>query len=110
MQVFRSPHVTIYELSGASPIVTGEGDANVFWLWPTRMVFSVSQPGRYRVKVRWSPYWQTSQGCVWRGPDGTVRARGAAARACRPAASNVNVSRGLETLTGSLRGASCAPK
>ena len=59
----------------ASPIVTGAGDANVFWLWPTRLVFSVSQPGRYRVKVRWSPYWKTSQGCVWRGRrDGALQA------------------------------------
>ena len=49
-------------------VVVGAGDANVFWLRPTRLVFSVSAPGRYRVKLRWSPYWKTSQGCVWRGP------------------------------------------
>ena len=86
VQVFRSPHVKIYELQNASPIVTGQGDANVFWMWPTRMVFSVSQPGRYHVKVRWSPYWHTSQGCVWRGPTGRSRCR-RCSRAGRPAAS-----------------------
>ena len=73
MPVFRSLHVTVYELPDASPIVTGRSDASIRWMWPTRIVFSVAEPGRYRVKVRWSPYWHTSQGCVWRGTDGTVR-------------------------------------
>ena len=63
------------------------------------MVFSVSQPGRYRVKVRWSPYWHTSQGCAWRGPDGTVDAHATQAGLIDLHV-NVNVSRGLETLTG----------
>ena len=71
--VFRSLHVMVYELPDASPIVTGRSDASIRWMWPTRIVFSVAEPGRYRVKVRWSPYWHTSQGCVWRGKDGTVR-------------------------------------
>jgi len=97
--VFSSAHVKIYEVRNPQPIVTGGGDANVFWLWPTRLVFSVSTPGSYRVKVRWSPYWKTSQGCVWRGADGTVRLQ-----ATQPGlvqlAVNLNVSRGLETLTG----------
>jgi hypothetical protein len=97
--VFRSLHVTVYLLRDARPIVTGRGDANVLWMWPTRMVFSVSEQGRYRVKVRWSPYWHASQGCVWRGADGTLRLQ-----AARPGlvelGVSVNVSRGLQTLTG----------
>jgi hypothetical protein len=97
--VFRSLHVTVYELPDASPIVTGRADASIRWMWPTRIVFSVAQPGRYRVKVRWSPYWRTSQGCVWRGKDGTVRvqARNAGLVDLRV---NVNVSSGLATLAG----------
>jgi len=97
--VFRSQHVMVYELKDASPIITGRGDANIRWMWPTRIVFSVAEPGRYRVKVRWSPYWHTAQGCVWRGTDGTVRvqARNAGLVALRV---NVNVSRGLATLAG----------
>jgi hypothetical protein len=105
--VFRSRHVNVFELKGASPIVTGRGDANVFWMWPTRMVFSVSRPGRYQVKVRWSPYWHTSQGCVWRGTDGTLRLQ-----ALQPGLVdlhvNVNVSRGLATLTGLASRRVCA--
>ena len=49
--------------------------------------------------MRWSPYWQTSQGCVWRGADGMVRLQ-----ATQPGlvqlGVDLNVSRGLETLTG----------
>jgi len=97
--VFRSLHVRVYELPDASPIVTGRSDATIRWMWPTRIVFSVAEPGRYRVKVRWSPYWHTSQGCVWRGKDGTVRvqARNAGLVDLRV---NVNVSSGLATLAG----------
>ena len=97
--VFSSLHVRVFELKDASPIVTGKGDANVFWMWPTRMVFSVSQPGRYHVKVRWSPYWHTSQGCVSRGKDGTVMLDATQAGLIDLHV-NVNVSRGLETLAG----------
>jgi hypothetical protein len=108
VQVFHSLHVDVYELKNASPIITGDGDANVFWMWPTRMVFSVSQAGRYHVKVRWSPYWHTSQGCVWRGQDGTVWLQ-----ALQPGLIdlhvNVNVSRGLQTLTGRAPRRVCAP-
>lgn len=104
--VFRSLHVTVYELKDAAPIVTGRGDANVRWMWPTRIVFAVTEPGRYRVKVRWSPYWHTSQGCVWRGADGTVRlqARHAGLIDLRM---SVNVSRGFATLTGQTPRKTC---
>ena len=49
--------------------------------------------------MRWSPYWHTSQGCVWRGADGTVRvqARNAGLVDLRV---NVNVSSGLAALAG----------
>ena len=97
--VFWSAHVEIFEVPNPQPLVTGAGDANVFWLWPTRLVFSVSKPGRYQVKLRWSPYWQTTQGCVWRGADGTVRLQATQAGLVQLGV-DVNVSRGLETLTG----------
>jgi hypothetical protein len=99
VQVFHSLHVDIYEVPHAKPIVTGAGQSTVMWLEPTRLVFSVTKPGRYRVKVRWSPYWRVTGGCVWKGADGTLRVK-----AARPGliALNVavNVSRGLEALTG----------
>ncbi|MBA3843214.1 MAG: hypothetical protein H0X39_11495 [Actinobacteria bacterium] len=108
-RVFHSAHVDIYRLSGASPIITGAGDANIFWMYPTRMVFSVSKPGRYRVKVRWSPYWQTSQGCVWRGTDGGLRVQ-----AYQPGLIDlhlsVSVSSGLQALAGRSPQRVCADR
>jgi hypothetical protein len=98
-EVFTSLHVKIYAVPNPKPLITGAGEANVFWLWPTRLVFSVSAPGRYRVKLRWSPYWKTSQGCVWRGSDGTVRLQATHAGLVQLGV-DLNVSRGLETLTG----------
>ena len=29
--------------------------------------------GRYRVAVRWSPYWHASLGCLAKGGDGMIR-------------------------------------
>jgi hypothetical protein len=99
VKVFTSAHVDVYQLPKPMPIVTGIGDSTVMWLEPTRLVFSVTQPGRYRVKVRWSPYWRVTGGCVWRGPDGTVRVKAANAGLVSLSV-GVNVARGLEALTG----------
>ena len=71
--VFRARHVTVYAVPNARPLVTGPGLASVQWLWPTRAVIAISRPGKYRVALRWSPYWATPQGCVSRGADGMVR-------------------------------------
>ena len=56
--VFRSAHVIVYQLPGATPLITGAGDASVLWLYPTHIVALVDGPGRYEVRVRWSPYWR----------------------------------------------------
>jgi hypothetical protein len=71
--VFHSAHLTVYELPDASPIVTGPSPATVLWLWPSRLVFVAGTRGEYQVKVRWSPYWRTGQGCVSRTGNGLVR-------------------------------------
>ena len=65
--------MTVYVVPHARPLVTGPGLASVQWLWPSRAVLAISKPGRYRVALRWSPYWATPQGCVSRGADGMVR-------------------------------------
>jgi len=35
-------------------------------------VLQLAHPGRYRLAVRFSPYWQPSAGCVLRRNDGMV--------------------------------------
>jgi hypothetical protein len=97
--VFRSAHVTVYRLPDATPIITGPGHPSVAWMWPTRIVALVDAPGRYRVGVRWSPYWRASSGCVWKGADGTLRLLARHAGYVDLSVS-VNVENGLATLTG----------
>jgi hypothetical protein len=95
------PHMTVYELPHATPLVTGPGSATVLWLWPQRLVVVVGARGTYRVRVRWSPYWHSSSGCVARSPDGLTRitAQGAGLVELR---FGVSVTRGLQTLTGTI--------
>jgi hypothetical protein len=104
--VFRSRHMTIYELPQASPLVTGEGGASVLWLYPSRLVAVVGSEGWYDVRVRWSPYWQASGGCIARTKDGMVRlfARHAGLVELR---FRLNVGRGLQALAGTVSSTRC---
>lgn len=70
---FTSPHLKIFRLPSARPIVTGPGDAQVLAFGRERIVVRVTRPGIYRVAVKSSPYWQTSAGCLRRGPDDMLR-------------------------------------
>ena len=71
--VWRSPNITIFELPSPRPIVTGPGPAYVAGLAHTRVSVVVTRPGRYRLAIRWSPYWRSSSGCLARGHDGMLR-------------------------------------
>ncbi|MGZ4339175.1 MAG: hypothetical protein ACXVQ3_03880 [Gaiellaceae bacterium] len=99
--VDRLRHMTIYELPHATPLVTGPGAATVLWLWPQRLVMALTEPGAYRVRVRWSPYWHASTGCVARTPDGLTRITTAQAGLVE-LRFRVSVTRGLQTLTGTI--------
>jgi hypothetical protein len=99
LPVFRSLHLTVYELPHATPIVTGPAPSSLVYLYPTRAVLDVGAPGNYRVALRWSPYWRTYQGCVAKGKDGMVRLHADQAGLV-DLAFNVNVHRSLEALAG----------
>jgi hypothetical protein len=71
--VFRSAHIRVYEVPDASPMITGGAGGTVLYLEPTRIVGEVSEAGSYHVKVRWTPFWRTRQGCVSRAKDGMVK-------------------------------------
>ena len=71
--VFRTPALVVYEVPHARRIVSGPGGARVLSLRNSRMVLRVDRPGRYRVAVRYSPYWRPSIGCVERTRDGMIR-------------------------------------
>jgi hypothetical protein len=99
--VHWTDHTTIYELPDATPLVTGPGNATVLYLWPQRIVVALGRPGAYRVRVRWSPYWRSSTGCVARTADGMIRISSVAAGLVE-LRFDVSVRRGLETLAGTI--------
>ncbi len=71
--VLATQSLTIFQVPNATPILTGPGGPRVESLTEARMTLSVTQAGRYRVAVRWSPYWQASSGCLSEGKDGMLR-------------------------------------
>jgi hypothetical protein len=71
--VLGTDHLLIYELPAAQPILTGPGPGRVLALTQSRVRLEVGARGVYRLAVRYSPYWQSSTGCVLRGKDGMIR-------------------------------------
>ena len=101
VRVATLPHMTVYELPNATPLVTGPAAADVLWLYPQRLVIGVGAPGSYRVRIRWSPYWHTSSGCVSRTPDGLTRIT-TDEHGLIELRFGVSVTRGLQTLAGTI--------
>jgi hypothetical protein len=71
--VFHAAHLTIYEVPSARPLVTGPGRSDVVKLTERQISIVVAQPGSYRIAVRYSPYWRSSQGCITKGSDEMLR-------------------------------------
>jgi hypothetical protein len=71
--VMREPHMTIYSVPRPRSIVTGQGVAEVVELAQTHIAINVSSAARYRVAVRYSPYWTAVGACISRGEDGMIR-------------------------------------
>jgi hypothetical protein len=78
--VSRSAHLSIYELPESVPIVSAPADAHALLirLGHSGIDFYASEPGRYLVRMRYTPYWEVHGGvpaCVSRGPDGMTEVR-----------------------------------
>jgi hypothetical protein len=71
--VYDDGLITIYRVPHFRPIVTGPGQPRVDALTQTRIIVGVKRGGTYRIAVRWSPYWRTSDGCLSKGADGMLR-------------------------------------
>jgi len=97
--VFRSGLVMIYAVPHPQPIVTGPGRPELLSLTEERLRLLVSRGGTYRIAVRWSPYWRTSDGCLSKGKDGMLRLQTRSARLVR-LAFRVDTGRVLDTLAG----------
>jgi hypothetical protein len=68
-QVFATANLTVFEVPGARPVVTGPAPAEVVDVGQGHMLVRLEQPGRYRIAVRHSPYWRSDAGCVAKGAD-----------------------------------------
>jgi hypothetical protein len=105
--VLRTQHLTIFEVPHARGIVTGPAPAHVQLLAASRLVFDVAGPGRYRVAIRWSPYWDVRRGCVSRAPDGTTLVTTPRAGTFE-LAMRVTLARSLDALAGTTPAQRCA--
>jgi len=76
-EIFHTARLTIYSVPQPRPILTGAAPAEVLRLTGTRVVVELSRAGRYRLAVRYSPYWHADGACLIRRPDGmtTISAR-----------------------------------
>lgn len=100
ISVFRTEHITIFSVPRPRPLLTGSAPAKVLALAQTYIRLRVEAPGRYRLAVRYSPYWRAPGACVFRGKDGMIRLI-ARKRGLLMLRFKVNTSRALATMIGS---------
>jgi hypothetical protein len=102
---FRDRHWRIYEVRDPKPLVSPLGAAAAQTLWFGRQGFAldVHHPGKFLVRVNFTPYWSISHGagCILRRGDWTV------ARASRPGilrvAADFSVGRAWNAVTGARK-------
>jgi hypothetical protein len=75
--VFANGNVTIYELPQAAPILTGPGTPRITRLDHSRIEGTLSKPGAYVLRIRYTRYWRVRSGsvCVERAAGGMTRLR-----------------------------------
>jgi hypothetical protein len=67
---FKTPTLTVFAVPAPDGILSAGRAARLLALSQTRLVLRVVDPGRFRLAVRYSPYWRTSSGCIVARPDG----------------------------------------
>ncbi len=69
--VLRAPTVVVFELRRLAPILSGSPGAHVRLLDHTKLIGLVRFPGRYLLRVRYTPYYRVRpSGCASKAPDG----------------------------------------
>jgi hypothetical protein len=71
--VLLTKELTIFSVPHAWPIITGPAHPRLASLTGSRMSAVVHRAGKYRIAVRYSPYWRASNGCLSKGKDGMLR-------------------------------------
>ena len=62
--VFHDGHLTILRVPHPQPIVIPAASSRVLAFGADRIELSLRRAGWYRIAVRYSPYWHTSDGCL----------------------------------------------
>jgi hypothetical protein len=73
VRVMEAQHLTVFSVPRPRPLLTGAAPAEVLALAQTYILLHVDAAGRYRLAVRYSPYWSVKGACVYRGKDGMIR-------------------------------------
>jgi hypothetical protein len=75
--VMHAGALTVYEVPRAAGLMTGAGPARVTQFDHRQVSGSVDAPGRYELRLRWSPYWRLASGdaCINQTSDGTIGLR-----------------------------------
>ncbi|MFL5896970.1 MAG: hypothetical protein ACJ76D_00665 [Solirubrobacterales bacterium] len=102
---FRSQHWRVYEVANPKPLVASLGAAAAETRWFGRQGFAldVTRPGRFLVRVNFTPYWSIARGagCILRHGDWTV-ARASHSGIFRVAA-DFSVGRAWNAVTGARK-------
>jgi hypothetical protein len=99
----RSEHWRIYEVLDPAPLVAplGMGRAQTLWVGRQGFALDVTRPGRFLVRVNFTPYWSITpgSGCILRHGDWTV------ARAAHPGVFRVDADFSLGGAWNAVTGA-----
>jgi hypothetical protein len=98
-----TPHWRIYEVESPKPLIEplGKGRAETVWIGRQGFALEVTRPGRFLVRVNFTPYWsiERGSGCILRRGDWTV------ARAAQPGVFRVSADFSLGRAWNAVTGA-----
>jgi hypothetical protein len=100
-QVARVGGWTVYELPGATPIATPADGIQIVRVTAGSVTLRASRPGAYRLRLRYTPYWEVERGAACAAPR---EPWGTELRVARPGLVRMSFDVGLGTFVGAVLG------
>jgi hypothetical protein len=104
--VFRSATTTIFRVPRPRAIVTGPGSPTIVSLDRTGYILDLPSAGTYRIATTWTPYWDSTSGCVTKDTAGLIQLS-VPRRGRVRLTFDLDAKRALATLRGHPRGEGC---